>query len=507
MINCHSFKISRIEHTSISSNKGSVDCTDVFRNQIFKGKQMNRFESVTKPLMWFMALLLTALVAGCGGGSQDPILGGGGAGVVPPIVPPVVAPVAPGVGSCVAAVGFPLIPQILSSNPTDGNLLATASTTGILGKRITATFSLPMAAATLNEPVATTAASTFSLRETLSSANVAGTVTMNAANTIATLETPAALTAGMGYTATITTAATATDGTPLACTYEWSFTVVAGAGLAAIDMGLATPFGISATAGMNTAISSSTVNADVLLDPLAQCNTTAVDGAGGIGSCLAIGFPPTITGTVISSLYDPTGTMATVKADLNTAYLSLCPAGVPDAACSLNGGTVIGAAAAGIGGGVGAPCVYNINAGNCFTPGVYTAASTITVTGDLTLDAQGDQNAVFVFQAGSTVGTAAGAPGGIPGTFTRILLINGAKASNVWWLAGSSATVGTYGEFQGNILAAFSVTLDNGATSCGRMMAGSWVGGGGAITLGGANVVSVPGQPFAPPAGYSPICQ
>ena len=187
---------------------------------------MNRFENVTKPLMWFMALLLTALVAGCGGGSQDPILGGGGigGGVVPP---PAVVPVAPGAGNCAAAVGNPLIPQILSSNPTDGNLNATPKTTGVAGKRITATFSLAMDLLTIND-ASTLSTSTFSLRETLSGNNVAGIVTMNATNpinTIATLETAAPLPA-MSYTATITTAATAADTTPLACVYEWSFTVV-----------------------------------------------------------------------------------------------------------------------------------------------------------------------------------------------------------------------------------------------------------------------------------------
>lgn len=272
-------------------------------------------------------------------------------------------------------------------------------------------------------------------------------------------------------------------------------------------LGTAAPFGFSATSGMTTAVSSSTVNADVLLDPLAQCNATLVDTSGGIGSCAPTGFPPTLVGTVISSQFTGGRNIATIKSDLNAGYLSLCPAGVPDAACSLNGGVVIGAPSAGIGGGVGNPCVYNINAGNCFTPGVYTAASSITITGDLTLDGQGNPNAVFVFQAGSTVGTAAGAPGGVPGTFSRVLLVNGAKASNVWWVAGTSATAGMYSEMQGNLLAAASVTLDQGATSCGRMLAGAWVGGGGAITLGGGNVASVPGLPFVPPSGYSPTCQ
>ena len=126
------------------------------------------------------------------------------------------------------------------------------------------------------------------------------------------------------------------------------------------------------------------------------------------------------------------------------------------------------------------------------------------VTGDLTLDAQGNPNAVFVFQSSSTVGTAAGGP--TPASRTRILLVNGAKASNVWWQAASDATLGLYSEFQGNILAARDITMKTGATSCGRLFAGAWVGGAGAFVF-DSNVVSVPGQPFAPPAGYSTTCQ
>jgi len=473
---------------------------------------MNNFESNSRFLAWSIALLLSVLAAGCGGGggNQDPILGGSGisqngAGAIPGAP---AGAVPPGPTSCVAAVG-PTIPTVNSSSPSNGNLSATTSTTGVAGggKLITATFSLAMNPATINSA---TAPLTFTIKETISGVNVPGAVTMNAGSTVATFTTAAALSAATQYTATITQAATSGTGTPLSCIYAWTFTTGALAtGLAPINMGSADPFGISATAGLSTAISSSTVNGDVLLTPIAfaTCNITPVDAFGGIGSCLAVGFPPLINGTVISPLFTGGRNLATIRADLNSAYLSLCPAGVPDAGCSLNGGVVIGAAAAGIGGLPGAPCVFNINAGNCFTPGVYTAASSITVTGDLTLDAQGDSNAVFVFQAGSTVGTAAGAAGGIPGTFARIRLINGAKASNVWWLAGSSATVGTFGEFHGNILAANSVTLNQGATSCGRMHAGAWAGGGGAITLGGANVIAVPGQPFAPPAGYSTTCQ
>jgi hypothetical protein len=392
---------------------------------------------------------------------------------------------------------------VTTSDPTSGNQFVTTSTSGVAnsGKLITATFSLAMNASTIN-------ATSFTVTPAGGLALTPVSVGYDAATKVATLTTAAALLTNTNYQAIITVAPTTSPGAvPLACSYAWNFKTAtpAATGAPAVNMGLATPFGISATAGLATAISSSTVSGNVLLDPLAQCNATAVDVAGGIGSCAAIGFPPAITGTVISSLYNPGGNLAGIKADLNSAFLSLTPPAGPPAAGSLAGGVVIGAPSSGIGGGVGAPCTYNINSANCFTPGVYTAGSTITVTGDLTLDAQGDQNAVFVFQAGSAVGTAAGAAP--PAARTRILLINGAKASNVWWVAASSATVGTYGEFQGNIMAAASVTLNNGATSCGRMMAGAWVGGGGAITLGGANVVSVPGQPFSPPPGYSTTCQ
>src|SRR5450759_4922299 len=53
-----------------SSSKWLVNCTDVLLDQILRRSKMNRFENITKPLMWFMALLLTAFVAGCGGGSS-----------------------------------------------------------------------------------------------------------------------------------------------------------------------------------------------------------------------------------------------------------------------------------------------------------------------------------------------------------------------------------------------------------------------------------------------------
>ncbi|HYW51143.1 MAG TPA: ice-binding family protein [Gemmatimonadaceae bacterium] len=108
--------------------------------------------------------------------------------------------------------------------------------------------------------------------------------------------------------------------------------------------------------------------------------------------------------------------------------------------------------------------------------GVYCSATTIGVTGTLTLDGGGDPNATFVFQAGSGLTTAG-----------DIVLINGAQAKNVYWQVGSSATIGTASKWQGNILALTSITLVDNATLFGRALARN-----GAVSLGSNNVITLP---------------
>ncbi len=107
--------------------------------------------------------------------------------------------------------------------------------------------------------------------------------------------------------------------------------------------------------------------------------------------------------------------------------------------------------------------------GRTLSPGVYTSASSIDIAGDLTLDGGGDPNAVFVFQAGSSL---LGGPG------SRILLQNGANACNVFWQVGSSATINPGSAFAGNILALTSISMETGATLEGRALARN-----GAVTL------------------------
>jgi hypothetical protein len=108
--------------------------------------------------------------------------------------------------------------------------------------------------------------------------------------------------------------------------------------------------------------------------------------------------------------------------------------------------------------------------GTTQTPGVYdSAAGTFGITGTLTLDAQGNPNAVFIFKAASTLITASA---------SNVLLINGAQASNVFWVVGSSATLGVSSALQGNILALTSITVTTGTTINGRALARN-----GAVTL------------------------
>lgn len=116
--------------------------------------------------------------------------------------------------------------------------------------------------------------------------------------------------------------------------------------------------------------------------------------------------------------------------------------------------------------------------GLTLAPGVHTDASSFGITGILTLDAMGNPNAVWVFQAGSTLTTAVG---------SSINLINGAQAGNVFWQVGSSATLGVNSTFIGTIMANTDITLNTGATLDGRALALN-----GAVTLDNNSIAMTP---------------
>jgi uncharacterized protein (TIGR03382 family) len=117
------------------------------------------------------------------------------------------------------------------------------------------------------------------------------------------------------------------------------------------------------------------------------------------------------------------------------------------------------------------------------TPGVYFFSSSAQLTGTLTLDAQNDPNAQFVFQIGSTLTTASN---------SSVVTINTpSPACDVFWQVGSSATLGAGTAFEGHILALTSITLNTGAT----ILDGSALARNGAVTLDANNITNCAPEP------------
>jgi uncharacterized repeat protein (TIGR01451 family) len=160
------------------------------------------------------------------------------------------------------------------------------------------------------------------------------------------------------------------------------------------------------------------------------------------------GFPP---GLVIGATHFADAVALGAQNDVTTAYNTLAGQACNTTISADLGGTTLG-------------------------PGVYCSASSMGLTGTLTLDAQGDPNAVFIFQIGSTLTTASN---------SSVRVINGGQSCKVFWQIGSSATLGTDTVFVGNILALTSITLTTRTTVSGRALART-----GAVTM-DSNTVSV----------------
>ena len=109
--------------------------------------------------------------------------------------------------------------------------------------------------------------------------------------------------------------------------------------------------------------------------------------------------------------------------------------------------------------------------------GVYTSASgTFGITGELILDGQNNKETVFIFKIASTLITAEN---------SKVTLINGAQACNVFWQVGSSATLGTGSMLAGHVLATESITANTGVIVNGSLLANT-----GAVTLSGNTITN-----------------
>lgn len=163
---------------------------------------------------------------------------------------------------------------------------------------------------------------------------------------------------------------------------------------------------------------------------------TTIKGDLGLSPGTAItGFPP---GQVTGKVHAADSVALQAQTDLTAAYINAAGRTVSATIPVELGGTTV-------------------------TSGVYhSAAGTFGITGTLTLDGQGNPDAVFIFQAASTLITASA---------SSVKLINGAKASRVFWQVGSSATLGTFSTIQGTVMALASITVTTGVTVHGRMLA------------------------------------
>ena len=214
--------------------------------------------------------------------------------------------------------------------------------------------------------------------------------------------------------------------------------LVAVAGAAVLALPVVAALAAQAPVGLGTADSFAVLAGSTVTNT----GASTINGNLGLSPGTAVtGFPP---GHVNGTIHKADGVAGTAKSDLTVAYVDAAGRTPPLAVSGDLGGLTV-------------------------TGGVYRSKSSLGLTGVLTLDAQGDPNTVFVFQAGSTLTTASG---------SRVRLINGAHACNVYWQVGSSATLGTTTTFAGNILALTSISVKRGVVMSGRALARN-----GAVTL------------------------
>lgn len=491
---------------------------------------MNKLERYSRGLTWSMALLLSVLATGCGGGGgRDPILGTGGiASLVPTVTLTVPAAGATGVAinttitatfskdmapATITAATFTLqgpgttaVPGAVTyaagtktatftpTTPTGvllantlytgtittgardlaGNALAsnyvwTFTTAGdttpptvilvnpgdlatgvCLQKVVNATFSEAMDPATINSSPAGTLL-TFTLKQTIAGTNAPGIVAYAASTKVATFTASSDLLANTNYTATITTAAKDLAGNALASNKVWTFTTGTAACAtpppSAINIGTASRFGnLGGTAGTTNTGTLTMIGGDI---GSTATTTSAVTGfhdtAGDIYTETGSNM-----GAVNGKIYTCTvSTTGPTSAAVNPASCTIANQGRNDAQTAFNN---LALASAGTETDPGA----NLG-GLILPPGVYkTAGGSMQITGsDLTLDAQGDATAVWIFKTASTLTV------GGPAAPRNIILVNGALAKNVFWQVGTSATINAAGggTMVGTIIASSAVSF------------------------------------------------
>ena len=222
---------------------------------------------------------------------------------------------------------------------------------------------------------------------------------------------------------------------------------------------------VASAASVQAPVGLGTATSFAVLAGAAVTNTgpSMISGDLGVSPGSAVtGFPPGLVSN--GTIHAADAVAAQAQADLTTAYNDAAGRTPRDAVPPDLGGLTL-------------------------LPGVYNRATTMGLTGTVTLNAQGNPNAVFIFQAGSSLITASG---------STVALINGASPCNVYWQVGSSATLGTNTTFVGSILALTSASVQTGTTVNGRVLARN-----GQVSL-DTNTITRPNCAVIPPGGTTP---
>lgn len=324
-------------------------------------------------------------------------------------------------------------PIVVSTNPAD-------AATGVqLDQIITVTFNEAMNPATITPTSFTLQGQGATL--------IAGTVSYTGST--ASFTPSSALVPFTSYTGKVSTSVKDLTGNALQTDYMWTFRTQDTLP-PVVDLKSGALFGILAGTGINNT-------------GLSEINDMDIGVSPGLRSSIT-GFPPgiVVNGTIYAADdIIPPGTIALLlkaKQDLMDAYLFAAAATspVPDTVASDLGGTTL-------------------------TPGIYKSTAVLFIqSGDLTLDAQGDADAVWIFQAAAGLNTSGG-PGG------SVILEGGAQAKNVFWQTNGSVTIGASTSFKGIVLALSSITMNAGATAEGRMLALN-----GIVVLAGTNIINKP---------------
>jgi hypothetical protein len=332
-------------------------------------------------------------------------------------------------------------PEIVSTVPVN---LATGVA---INQPVSATFTEAMNPLTINT-------ATFQLTGSSGPALV-GTVKYDPVNFIATFTPFASFATNATYTATIT-GATDQTGNTLGTTgvaNPWTFTTGTGLVTPSVSLGAAASFGtFGGTAGITNSGNLTVINGDIGTTAVSTLVVDFHDGAG-----CSYGETPVYTGGLVNGTIftaAPPPTLQCVPAEGTSVTYAVAQAAAAAALTAYNTLVAfpVGINVSSLGGGAG-------ELGNrVLAPGVYTSApgSYAISAGPLTLDAQGNPNAVWIFQMATslTVGT--------PTANESIVLVNGAQAKNVFWQVGSAATINGIlggGTMVGTIIAQSGVSI------------------------------------------------